>query len=57
MSDWNLPIVLSEILSRFPQNIIDRLITAFAGFGIALLLQVISKKLRVKNVVVRERER
>ncbi|WP_461257696.1 hypothetical protein [Treponema sp. R80B11-R83G3] len=32
----NIPAVLAEILSRIPVNIIDRLITAFAGYGIAL---------------------
>ena len=33
----NTPILLVEILSRIPINMVDRLITAFAGYGIALL--------------------
>ena len=32
----NLPLVLVEILSRIPINIIDRLISAFGGYAIAL---------------------
>ncbi|WP_461247713.1 hypothetical protein [Treponema sp. R6D11] len=36
MFGQNIPAVLAEILSRIPVNIIDRLITAFAGYGIAL---------------------
>jgi hypothetical protein len=32
----NLPLVLTEIISRIPINIVDRLIAAFAGFGLAL---------------------
>jgi len=35
----NIPLALAEILSRIPVNIVDRLITAFAGYGIALGLQ------------------
>jgi len=35
----NIPVVLAEILSRIPVNIIDRLITVFAGYGIALILR------------------
>ena len=31
------PLILVEILSRIPINIIDRLLTAFGGYGIALL--------------------
>ena len=31
-------IALTEILSRIPQNIIDRLISVFAGFGLACLI-------------------
>jgi hypothetical protein len=49
ISDWNLPLILSEIMSRLPQNVIDRIVTAFAGYGVAMLLQVISEKLRVKS--------
>jgi len=32
----NTPIIIAEIASRIPVNIVDRLISAFAGFGIAL---------------------
>jgi hypothetical protein len=34
----NVPTVVREILARIPVNMIDRIITAFAGFGIAVLL-------------------
>jgi hypothetical protein len=43
MSDDRLPLILTEIISRFPINIIDRLITAFAGYGFAVLLQMIKE--------------
>jgi len=33
-----IPLVLREILSRIPINIIDRLISAFAGYGVAKLV-------------------
>jgi hypothetical protein len=47
ISDWNFPLVLTEILSRLPQNIIDRLITAFAGYGVALLIKgLVSVKMK-----------
>jgi hypothetical protein len=36
MFGQNIPKTLAEILSRIPVNIVDRLITAFAGFGIAV---------------------
>ena len=32
----NSPVYISEIVSRIPVNIVDRLISAFAGYGIAL---------------------
>jgi hypothetical protein len=45
MFGQNIPKTLAEILSRIPVNIIDRLITAFAGFGIAVgLTRVMSKE-------------
>jgi len=34
-----LPALLTEILSRIPINIIDRLISVFGGFGIALAMR------------------
>jgi len=33
-----LPLVLKEIVSRIPINIIDRIISVFAGFGIAYVI-------------------
>jgi len=36
MFNRNIPILLNEILSRVPINIIDRLISAFAAFCVAL---------------------
>jgi len=41
MFSQNFPVILKEILSRIPMNIIDRLISAFAGYGIALGLRKI----------------
>jgi len=35
MFGHKIPAILEEILSRIPVNVIDRLITAFAGYGIA----------------------
>jgi hypothetical protein len=41
----NTPTVVREIAARIPVNMVDRIITAFAGFGIALLIhQEIIKK-------------
>ena len=37
MFSQTLPPIFVEILSRIPINIIDRLLTAFSGYGIALL--------------------
>ena len=36
------PIIIVEILSRIPVNIVDRLITALAGYGAALLYTKVS---------------
>jgi len=44
MFGHNIPVVLAEILSRIPVNVIDRLITAFAGYGIALGLKRIMNR-------------
>jgi hypothetical protein len=35
----NTPKIITEIVARIPVNMIDRIITAFAGYGIAILLQ------------------
>jgi hypothetical protein len=43
----SLPLALAEILSRIPINIIDRLITAFAGYGIAVALNALLRRMRV----------
>jgi len=37
----HLPIVLSEIFSRIPVNIIDRLIAVFGGFGTAFIVNIL----------------
>jgi hypothetical protein len=34
-----VPILLTEILSRFPVNIPDRILSVFGGYGLALLLK------------------
>jgi len=39
-----VPLVLREILSRIPINIIDRIISAFFGYGIAFALSILIKK-------------
>jgi len=39
----NIPILLNEILSRIPINIIDRLISVFAAFGVALGIRCLLK--------------
>jgi len=47
MFGQNAPILLKEIISRIPVNIIDRLISVFAGYGIALLLNKCFKRLNI----------
>jgi len=44
MFTQNVPVIIREILARIPINIIDRLISAFAGYGFALLILFIIKK-------------
>ena len=39
MSGGAVPVFLAEILSRIPVNIIDRLIAAFGGYGVAVVLR------------------
>ena len=47
MFNQEFPLLLKEILSRIPINSIDRLISAFAGFGFALCIrQLIKSTLR-----------
>jgi len=43
-----VPVLLVEILTRIPVILIDRLITAFAGYGIAMLL----KKMKTVTVTI-----
>ena len=44
MFNRNVPILLNEMFSRIPINIIDRLISAFTAFGVALVVFQIAKK-------------
>jgi len=44
MFNENTPILISEIASRIPVNIIDRSISAFGGFGIALCIRRLTKR-------------
>ena len=41
----SIPLVLREIISRIPINIIDRLISAFVGYFIAFALLILGKKI------------
>ena len=43
------PILIVEILSRIPMNIVDRLITAIAGYGIALIYTKAFQAIRAKR--------
>jgi ABC-type multidrug transport system permease subunit len=47
----DLPLLLTEIINRIPINIVDRLIAAFAGFGLAFA----GSRLREKLTVNREK--
>jgi len=42
-------LILGEILVRIPINIVDRLISAFSGYGIALALSVFICRLKAKR--------
>jgi hypothetical protein len=44
MVHHNIPLLLKEILSRIPINIIDRLIAAFGGYGIAFVIAFLFRK-------------
>jgi hypothetical protein len=46
MTDQELPLIFTEIMSRIPINIIDRLFTAFTGFGIAVIIKHVLGALR-----------
>ena len=47
MFSENTPVFIKEILARIPINIIDRLASVFAGFGIALLIHRFLRKTEV----------
>jgi hypothetical protein len=50
MFTGNVPTFVREIAARIPVNMIDRLITAFAGYGVAVLIQrTVNKEQRIKN--------
>ena len=42
-----LPLVLMEIVSRIPINIVDRIISVFAGFGIAYVIGKVVNKVSI----------
>jgi hypothetical protein len=46
----NIPTRIKEIVARIPINMIDRIITAFAGFGIAIIFErIINREQREKS--------
>jgi len=47
MFGQQVPLILKEILSRIPINSIDRLISAFGGYGIALIIRGLLKIIKV----------
>ena len=50
------PVIVSEIVSRVPVNIVDRLISAFCGFAIALgLTKVLTAKTPILRYFSREK--
>jgi len=44
MVHHNFPLLFKEILSRIPINIIDRIIAAFGGYGIAFVIAFLFRK-------------
>jgi hypothetical protein len=44
-----LPVLLREIFSRIPVNIVDRLVSAFTGYGIALALHACIRRFGLNN--------
>jgi len=44
MFNRNVPVLLNEIMSRIPINIIDRLISAFSAFGVALAVSKLTQR-------------
>ncbi|MCL2809544.1 MAG: hypothetical protein FWD24_05715 [Treponema sp.] len=49
MFGHDVPVVFKEIISRLPINIADRLISAFTGYGIFLLLRRLLKPTALEN--------
>jgi hypothetical protein len=50
------PLILAEILSRIPMNIIDRLISAFSGYGIALAISGFLRRTGSKEQIADSKE-
>jgi hypothetical protein len=48
----NLPLVGIEILSRIPLNVIDRLVSVFGAYGVAMLLDQSEKPGQERSAVV-----
>jgi hypothetical protein len=49
-----LPVILAEILSRIPINIIDRLISAFGGYGIALAISGFLRRIETMKKLIKK---
>jgi hypothetical protein len=49
MFQQGFPIILAEILSRIPMNVIDRLISAFGGYGIAFVIVKFRKQIFLRR--------
>jgi hypothetical protein len=45
----NTPKLLTEIVARIPVNMIDRIITAFAGYGIAILIKQLTMNTEMRT--------
>jgi len=43
MFGGNTPVIVSEIISRIPVNLVDRLVSVFCGYGIALCISRLYK--------------
>jgi hypothetical protein len=46
---WDLPVILVEILARFPINMIDRLISVFGAYSFGLLLYKLPANFFIAN--------
>jgi len=45
MFNLNTPLIVSEIVSRIPVNIMDRLLSSFGGYGAALVIRKLMKRI------------